>query len=144
MRPIDADIIIQNLTGMKNYYDAIALDGMIKALQEAPTIEAYMKQIRWERDIALQQLEEIGCGLGRDMTDIKKALVVGRDRAAMERIVERLEECSEEEVMLWASDEDDYDQNGNLKVRKITDIHNYAIDVYQKAIAIVKEELGKE
>ena len=40
MRPVDADIIIQNLTGMKNYYDAIALDGMIKALKEAPTIEA--------------------------------------------------------------------------------------------------------
>ena len=40
MRPIDADIIIKNLTGMKNYYDAIALDGMIKALKESPTIEA--------------------------------------------------------------------------------------------------------
>lgn len=40
MRLIDADVIIKNLTGMKNYYDAIALDGMIKALKEAPAIEA--------------------------------------------------------------------------------------------------------
>lgn len=39
MRPIDADIIIRDLTAMKTVYDAIALDGMIKALKEAPTIE---------------------------------------------------------------------------------------------------------
>ena len=39
MRPIDADILIKDLTGMKSAYDAISLDGMIKALKEAPTVE---------------------------------------------------------------------------------------------------------
>lgn len=39
MRLIDADIIIKDLTAMKSMYDAISLDGMIKALKEAPTVE---------------------------------------------------------------------------------------------------------
>ena len=38
-RAIDADVIIKDLTAMKKVYDAIELDGMIKALKEAPTIE---------------------------------------------------------------------------------------------------------
>lgn len=40
MRLIDADVIIRDLTAMKSLYDAIELDGMIKALKKAPTIEA--------------------------------------------------------------------------------------------------------
>lgn len=52
----------------------------IMEIEEAPTVEAipfdsgYIKQIRWERDIALSQLEEIGCSLGQDMTYIKEKL----------------------------------------------------------------------
>lgn len=37
---IDINPIIRNLTAMKSMYDAIALDGMIKALEEAPTVDA--------------------------------------------------------------------------------------------------------
>ena len=40
MRLIDADVIIRDLTAMKSLYDAIKLDGMIKALKKAPTIKA--------------------------------------------------------------------------------------------------------
>lgn len=40
MRLVDVDVIIKDLTAMKRVYDAIELDGMIKALKEAPTIEA--------------------------------------------------------------------------------------------------------
>ena len=39
-RLIDIKPIIRNLTAMKSMYDAIALDGMIKALDEAPTVDA--------------------------------------------------------------------------------------------------------
>lgn len=39
VRLIDANIFIRDLTAMKSMYDAIALDGMIKALKEAPTID---------------------------------------------------------------------------------------------------------
>lgn len=40
----------------------------------------YIKQIRWERDIALSQLEEIGCSLGQDMTHIKEKLDIASDK----------------------------------------------------------------
>ena len=36
----DVNPIIRNLTAMKSMYDAIALDGMIKALEEAPAVYA--------------------------------------------------------------------------------------------------------
>lgn len=39
-RLVDANVFIRDLTAMKSVYDAIALDGMIKALKEAPTMDA--------------------------------------------------------------------------------------------------------
>ena len=39
-RLIDANVFVRDLTAMKSVYDAIALDGMIKALNEAPTVDA--------------------------------------------------------------------------------------------------------
>ena len=39
-RLIDINPIIRNLTAMKSMYDAIAIDGMIKALDESPTVDA--------------------------------------------------------------------------------------------------------
>lgn len=38
-RLIDINPIIRNLTAMKSMYDAIALDGMIKGLEDAPTVD---------------------------------------------------------------------------------------------------------
>ena len=35
---VDANVFIRDLTAMKSMYDAISLDGMIKALKEAPTV----------------------------------------------------------------------------------------------------------
>lgn len=72
-RAIDADIFIRDLTAMKKMYDAIELDGMIKALKEAPTIDPVkhgyvpievVKQIQWERDVAIEQLNSYGVQLG--------------------------------------------------------------------------------
>ena len=39
-RLIDVSTIITDLTAMKSMYDAISLDGMIKALNDAPTVDA--------------------------------------------------------------------------------------------------------
>lgn len=39
-RLIDASVLIRDLTAMKSAYDAIALDGIIKALKEAPIVDA--------------------------------------------------------------------------------------------------------
>ena len=40
MRLTDVNPMIRNLTAMKSMYDAIALDGMIKALEDEPAVEA--------------------------------------------------------------------------------------------------------
>lgn len=40
MRVIDADDIIKGLTAVKSFCDLVALDGMIGALEAAPTIDA--------------------------------------------------------------------------------------------------------
>ena len=45
-RAIDADVFIRDLTAMKKMYDAIELDGMIKALKDAPTIDT-VKHGKW-------------------------------------------------------------------------------------------------
>mgnify|MGYP003302346752 CR=1 FL=1 len=45
-----------------------------------PTVEAvpksYAEQIRWERDVAVGQLNEIGCQFGQKMEEVKKKLEV--------------------------------------------------------------------
>ena len=39
-RLIDANVFVRDLTAMKSVYDAISLDGMIKGLKDAPTVDA--------------------------------------------------------------------------------------------------------
>lgn len=39
-RLIDPSVLIRDLTAMKSVYDAIELDGIIKALKEAPAVAA--------------------------------------------------------------------------------------------------------
>ena len=50
----------------------------LKTIAEQPTVEAvpktYADQIRWERDIAIEQLNEIGCQFGQKMDEVKKKL----------------------------------------------------------------------
>lgn len=50
---------------------------MLKAVQTIAKNTQYLStynQIKWERDIAISQLNAIGVELGRDMTDIKAIL----------------------------------------------------------------------
>ena len=56
-RAIDVDVIIKDLTAMKRVYDAIELDGMIKALKEAPTIDPVIRC----RDCAIPHNKWTGC-----------------------------------------------------------------------------------
>lgn len=61
-RAVDADIFIRDLTAMKKMYDAIELDGMIKALKEAPTIDT-VKHGEWVRsDIPCEKYYCSVCG----------------------------------------------------------------------------------
>lgn len=90
-RYIDADKLIEAIEDSIGYInfsspyqddnDAI-VEGMerIKSIvDEAPTVDAVPKglfdQIKWERDIAIGQLQEIGCELGQKMEDVKSVLM---------------------------------------------------------------------
>lgn len=54
------------------------LHHLIYIIRNQPEVEyfpkSYVDQLKWERDIALNQLREIDCELGMDMTDIKNKL----------------------------------------------------------------------
>ena len=51
-----------------------AIDKAIEALEKCHMQCSLIEQYKWERDIALEQLKEIGCGFGQNMDDVKKAL----------------------------------------------------------------------
>ena len=42
-------------------------------LHNLDAMKELYEQVKWERDVAISQLEDIGCGLGRKMDDIKEA-----------------------------------------------------------------------
>ena len=86
MRLIDADVAEKII---REYADEVGCNrgeyelanGILKAvckLEDVPTVEAvpktYADQIRWERDIAVKQLNEIGCQFGQKMDEVKKKL----------------------------------------------------------------------
>ena len=62
-------------------------------IDEAPTIASipsdseYIKMLRWERDIAISQLEDIGCGFGQDMTEVKEKLNASNKELFEKRIL---------------------------------------------------------
>ena len=43
------------------------------------------EQVKWERDVAISQLEDIGCGLGRKMDDIKEAIEKQKAKKPIEK-----------------------------------------------------------
>ena len=71
MRLIDADRLKRQAEG-RNWK---AKDKFIELIEAAPTIEPVKtgacEQIKWERDIAIEQLNAIGKGLGETMDDVK-------------------------------------------------------------------------
>ncbi len=64
-------------TSLLNEWDTM---GVLNIVDKQPTVEAvpksYADQIRWERDIAVEQLNEIGCQFGQKMDEVKKKLGV--------------------------------------------------------------------
>ena len=71
MRLIDAD-------NLKIPNDAPYKASVKRVVAQQPSVEAvpksYAEQIRWERDVAVGQLNEIGCQFGQEMDEVKKKL----------------------------------------------------------------------
>ena len=57
-------------------YSTLMLYEIADMIEDAPAVEAvpksYAEQIRWERDVAVGQLNEIGCQFGQKMDEVKK------------------------------------------------------------------------
>ena len=56
-----------------SYFSTEEKQALTTAIESLQKLSIY-KQIKWERDVALDQLESIGVGLGRKMDDVKEAM----------------------------------------------------------------------
>ena len=99
-RLIDADKIDFNevFGGQSDF--AKDTRGAAQSLIDAqPTVEAvpksYAEQIRWERDVAVGQLNEIGCQFGQKMDEVKKKLEVVHGKWIKSQSMPRSAKCSE-------------------------------------------------
>lgn len=67
MRPIDADELMKIAKHPEAYDYVSSID-----IAKAPTLDVVSKgvfeQVKWERDIALAQLEKLGISLGEDIS----------------------------------------------------------------------------
>ena len=75
MRLIDADKLIKKIdryTRTNNVEFNIACKYIIEVVKEQPTafdVEKAIGQYKWERDIAMYQLEQLGIGFGQKLED---------------------------------------------------------------------------
>ena len=88
---------------MRDYKWEFALNSdfskAIEMVDVQPTVEAvpksYAEQIRWERDVAVGQLNEIGCQFGQKMDEVKKKLEVVHGKWIKSQSMPRSAKCSE-------------------------------------------------
>ena len=80
-RLIDADLFKQQMAALaleSPSYSTSKVVALLKIIDKQPTVEAvpksYAEQIRWERDVAVRQLNEIGCQFGQKMDEVKDKL----------------------------------------------------------------------
>ena len=59
---------------LEQYREIGTVEECKEAVEKSKSLEAYVKQVTWERDIAVQQLEEIGVSFGEKMDFVKEAV----------------------------------------------------------------------
>ena len=65
---------IKALKEIQQYREIGTVEECREAVERARSLDAYVKQVCWERDLAVQQLSEIGISLGENMDTVKEAL----------------------------------------------------------------------
>ena len=129
-RLVDANVFIRDLTAMKSVYDAIALDGMIKALKEAHTADAVPReayeQVKWERDQAMEQLAEHRIPFGGIAPDVVE-VVRCKDCKHCKKYRNRLDPmlnhqlCARLGNYSWGVEEDDFCSYGERRTNGETE-----------------------
>lgn len=67
-------LAIKVIEEIKQYRVIGTVEEFREAINSLKVKEKYIKEILWERDIAIQQLEEIGMSLGEKMDSVKEAM----------------------------------------------------------------------
>lgn len=62
------------LQGFLKKYCGGTVEECREAVKKSKSLDTYVKQVLWERDIAIQQLEEIGISFGENMDSVKEAV----------------------------------------------------------------------
>ena len=120
-------------------------EAVAKTIMEQPTVEAipksYVDQIRWERDIAIEQLNEIGCQFGQKMDEVKKKLGASQWILCSERLPEGCEDA-ELEVLVCTKEkyiEAEFDEAGFALYypgeKKFRSVYNHSADITENVIA---------
>lgn len=68
------DCALKALSEIQNYRAIGTVEELQNLADDLKVKKSYIKQILWERDIAIQQLEEIGISLGEKMDFVKMAV----------------------------------------------------------------------
>ena len=68
------NVAIAALEEVQQYREIGTVEECRDAVERARSLDAYVKQVCWERDLAVQQLSEIGISLGENMDTVKEAL----------------------------------------------------------------------
>lgn len=95
MRLIDADELIERIKAAP-IREKNKVIGLIHTERTAPVKTGACEQIKWERDIAIEQLNSIGKGLGETMDDVQP-VKTGKwfyDEIADEYLVYRCSACN--------------------------------------------------
>lgn len=56
---------------LEQYREIGTVEQCREAVEKSKSLDAYIQQILWERDIAIQQLEEIGISLSEKIDSVK-------------------------------------------------------------------------
>ena len=68
------DMATAALKEIQQYREIGTVEECREAVEKSRSLYAYIKQVLWERNIAIQQLEEIGISLGEKMDFVKNAV----------------------------------------------------------------------
>ena len=72
---------IEALKEIQQYREIGTVEECQQAMGKAKSLDMYVKQVIWERDVAIQQLEEVGVSLGEKMDSVKEAVEKQKPKA---------------------------------------------------------------
>ena len=118
---------------------------IINCIEDAPTVEAvpksYAEQIRWERNVAVGQLNEIGCQFGQKMDEVKEKLETLQWTLCSELLPDG---CDDAELEVLAYTEEKYIEAEFKEVgfalyypgeKKFRSVYNHRADITENVVA---------